>query len=237
MSDIKVTLIVMTLNEIDGCRVIMPQIKPEWCHQILFVDGGSTDGTVEWIEENGYQLHRQEKRGIRQGYKEAWHLVEGDIVITFSPDGNCVAEKIPELIAKINEGFDMVIGSRYLREATSDDDDLITGFGNWFFTKTVNLLFGGDYTDVMVIYRAYRKEMVAALGLDHEDAFEWVDRLFMLPSGELSWEPLLSVRALKNSYRITEIPAHEPVRIGGERKLKVFKWGGAIYCQFLCRPI
>lgn len=230
---LKTTLVIMTLNEIDGCRAIISQIKPEWCEQILFIDGGSTDGTVEWIQENGFQLHKQEKTGIRQGYKEAWHLIEGDIVITFSPDGNCISEKIPELIAKMQEGYDMVIGSRYLGDATSDDDDMVTGWGNWFFTKTVNVLFGGDFTDVMVIFRAYRTDMVKRLNLDDEKAFGWVDKIFFLPPGQLSWEPLLSVRAQKRGCKIAEIPASEPARIGGERKLKVIRWGGAIYFQFL----
>ncbi len=227
------TLVVMALNEIDGCRAIMPQIKPEWCQQILFIDGGSTDGTVQWAKEQGYQIHRQEKRGIRQGYKEAWHLIEGDIVITFSPDGNCIADKIPELIAKMKEGYDMVIGSRYLGDASSDDDDVVTGWGNWFFTKTVNVLFGGDFTDVMVIFRAYRTDLVKRLCLEDETAFGWVDKIFRLPTGELSWEPLLTVRAQKHGCKIAEIPISEPARIGGVRKLKVIRWGGAVYLQFL----
>ncbi|HJN25095.1 MAG TPA: glycosyltransferase family 2 protein [Rhodospirillales bacterium] len=227
------TLVVMTLNEVEGCRKIMPQIKPEWCQQILFIDGGSTDGTIEWAEENGYQLYRQKRTGIRQGYKEAWHLIEGDMVITFSPDGNCIAEKIPELIAKMKEGYDMVIGSRYLGDATSDDDDVVTGWGNWFFTKTVNVLFGGGFTDVMVIFRAYRTDLVKRLDLENEKAFGWVDKIFFLPTGELSWEPLLTVKAQKHGCKIAEIPASEPARIGGVRKLKVIQWGGAIYFQFL----
>ena len=43
----KTTLIVMTLNEIDGVKAIMPQIDRTWWNQILVVDGGSTDGTIE----------------------------------------------------------------------------------------------------------------------------------------------------------------------------------------------
>ncbi len=44
----KVTLLALTLNEIDGVRAIMPRISREWFDQILILDGGSTDGTVEW---------------------------------------------------------------------------------------------------------------------------------------------------------------------------------------------
>ena len=43
------TLVVLTLNEIDGMKAIMPRIKREWFEQILVVDGGSTDGTIEYL--------------------------------------------------------------------------------------------------------------------------------------------------------------------------------------------
>src|SRR2546425_6718604 len=127
----KSTLLVMTLNEIDGMKAIMPQIKREWCDQIIILDGGSTDGTIEWARENSYEVYVQKERGLRQGYMEVWPLLRGDIVITFSPHGNSVPERIPALIAKMAEGYDMVIVSRYLGNATSDDDTWITAFGNW----------------------------------------------------------------------------------------------------------
>jgi len=229
----KTTLIVMTLNEIDGMRLIMPQVDRSWCDQILVVDGRSTDGTIEWARENGFEIYVQRTKGIRNGYLEAWELVRGDVVITFSPDGNCLPEAIPRLIAKIAEGYDMVVASRYLGDARSEDDDLLTGFGNWFFTRTVNLLFRGKYTDVMGIYRAYQKDMIAKLGLDTPKHFRLVERLFRCGEGGVSWEPILSVLAHKYGYRVAEVAASEPKRLGGKRKLRVFSWGGAIYSQFL----
>lgn len=226
----KTTLLVMTLNEIEGMKAIMPQIDRSWVDQIIVVDGGSTDGTVEWAREHGYEVYVQKKRGFRHAYHEVWPLVRGDVVITFSPDGNSVPELIPQLIAKMKEGYDMVIASRYLGSAKSQDDDLVTGFGNWLFTRTVKLFYGFPYTDVMVIYRAYRKAMAQELGLDHEDAYALPERLF---STKISWEPLLSVRAAKCKLKITEIPGDEPPRIGGERKLQVLRWGAAYYFQFI----
>jgi len=220
----------MTLNEIEGMRAIMPSIDRGWVDQILVIDGGSTDGTVEWAQQNGYETYVQRQKGFRHAYIEAWPLVRGDVVITFSPDGNSVPALIPELIDKMKQGYDMVIASRYLGDAKSDDDDIVTGFGNWLFTRTVNLLHGGKYTDVMVIYRAYRKAMAQELGLDREDAYALPEKLFRT---QISWEPLLSVRAARAGLKITEIPGDEPARIGGARKLKVIRWGGAYYLQFI----
>lgn len=226
----KVTLLVLTLNEINGMKMIMPQIKKDWLDQIIIVDGNSTDGTIEWARANNYIVYVQKKMGIRHAYEEVLPIVKGDIIITFSPDGNCIPELIPDLITKIKEGYDMVIVSRYLDEAKSEDDDIITGFGNWLFTKTINILHGGNYTDAMVIYRAYKKSLIYDLELDNDKGFRLPEKMFFT---KLSWEPLLSVRAAKRKLKVAEFPGDEPPRIGGERKLEVIKWGAGYYFQFI----
>ncbi|MGH6980132.1 MAG: glycosyltransferase family 2 protein [Stellaceae bacterium] len=225
----KTTLLLLTLNEIDGMRQILPLIDRTWCDQIIVVDGGSTDGTVEWAREQGCEVHVQTRKGIRYAYFEVFPKITGDVVISFSPDGNCPVDAIPRLKEKMAEGYDLVIASRYLPGARSDDDDIMTAFGNWLFTRTVNLLHGAHYTDVMVILRAFRKSLVTGLDLMDDAAYAGVERLF---GTVISWEPLMSVRAAKWGARIAEIPADEPARIGGERKLQMWRWGAAYYSQF-----
>lgn len=224
----RVTLLALTLNEIDGMRAIMPQIDRSRFHQVLILDGGSTDGTIEWARENGYDVYVQQKKGIRFAYQEALPLIEGDVIVSFSPDGNCDPAVLPKLIDKLNEGYDMVIGSRYLGGAKSDDDDLLTGFGNWLFTRTVNVLYGVRYSDVMVIYRAFTRQLIYDLGLDKDVSYTLPEKLFRTV---ISWEPLMSVRAAKYKKRIGEVAAGEPKRIGGHRKLQIFRWGAAYYFQ------
>ncbi len=221
------TLLVPTLNEIEGMRTIMPRVLPGWCDQILVVDGGSTDGTQDYARAQGYDLVVQQRRGIRHAYLEAFPLVRGEIVITFSPDGNSVPELIPQLARAIVDGYDMVIASRYLGGARSEDDDWLTGIGNWTFTKLINVLHGGHYTDAMVMFRAYRTKLFWDLELDREEAYA-PERLFGTVMGV---EPLLSIRAARRKLRLGEIPGDEPARIGGERKLQAFRWGGAYLVQ------
>jgi glycosyltransferase involved in cell wall biosynthesis len=226
----KVTILALTLNEYDGVRVILPQIQPSWYDQLLVVDGGSTDGTIEWCRDNGYQVYVQKRRGIRYAYFEVLPLIEGDVVLCISPDGNCPAEAIPAILDKMRQGYDLVIGSRYLGDAKSDDDDLVTGFGNWLFTRTVNLLHGGHYTDAMVIYRAFTRNLIYQLDLHKEESYALPEKLFFT---NISWEPLMSVRAAKRKMKITEVAVGEPARIGGQRKLQVIRWGAAFYFQFI----
>jgi glycosyltransferase involved in cell wall biosynthesis len=223
------TLIALTLNEIEGMKVVMPQINPTWVQQILVLDGGSTDGTIEWAKDHGYQVYVQKKRGIRHAYIEALPLIRGDVVLTISPDGNCPVEHIPQILQKIEQGYDLVIGSRYLCDAESEDDDIITGFGNWLFTRTINLLHGASYTDAMVIYRAFRTRLIYELDLDKDESYRLPERLFKTV---ISWEPLMSVRAAKRQIRIAEVAVGEPPRIGGHRKLQIIRWGAAYYFQF-----
>jgi len=225
----KVTLFVLTHNEIVGMKAIMPRIKKEWVDEIIVADVGSTDGTLEYAKEQGYVTYVQKKKGIRHAYIEGFPLVKSDYIITFSPDGNSVPEAIPYLIEKIKEGYDMVIASRYLDHAKSHDDDFITRFGNWLFTKLINLFHKGTYTDAMVIYRIYRKSLFYELKLDTEESYN-MEKVFFTKMGI---EPLLSIRCAKYKKKYTEIPEDEPKRIGGERKLQIIRWGAAYLTQII----
>lgn len=224
----KTTLLVPTLNEIDGMKNIMPKVDRSWVDQILIVDGMSTDGTAEYARSQGYDVVVQQKKGIRHAYMEALPHIKGDVVLTFSPDGNSIPELIPVCLNKYKEGYDMVIISRYCQGAKSYDDTVVTGFGNKVFSLLIGLLHGYHYTDAMVIYRAYRKSLISELDLDKEESYTTEEKLF---NTVISWEPLLSIRAAKRKLKITEIPGDEPAREGGVAKLQVLKWGAAYMFQ------
>lgn len=232
----KITLLIPVLNELSGMQQILPRIRREWYDQLLILDGGSTDGGLEYARAQGYQVVVQERDGLRHGYQQARPLLIGDVVVTFSPDGNSIPELIPPLIEKMREGYDMVIVSRYRQGAKSEDDDLITAFGNWMFTSLINLLFGSQFTDTMVIFRAYKTELIDRLGLALEAAYRRPERLFRT---SVSWEPLLSIRCAKYKLNVAEIPGREPKRIGGERKLQPFRWGATylwqVMSEFFCQ--
>ena len=79
------TLLLPTLNEIEAVRVIIPQMRKEWVDEIIVIDGGSTDGTVEFMRSAGLRVHSQTSRGYGQGMLQGMHLAKGDIVVEFTP--------------------------------------------------------------------------------------------------------------------------------------------------------
>ncbi len=204
----KVTLVVPVLNEIVGLRKYLPSLREAPVDQILLLDGGSTDGTVEYAQEQGCDVVVQTRPGMRMAYLQGYEHIRGDVVITFSPDGNSLVDTIPELIAMMRQGYDMVIASRYKGGAKSYDDTLLTKLGNRAFTHLVSR-FGFPYTDALVMYRAYRRELPRELGLTEMRA-DWWERSI---GRWTSWEPQMSVRCAKAALKIAEIPSDEPRRV------------------------
>lgn len=206
----RATLIAATLNEIEAVQIVLPQINRSWVDEIIIVDGGSTDGTVDYCRQNGYRVLELQGRGYGAAMRAGVEAAKGEVVIEFPPDGNSLPSKIPELLAEMEKGYDLVIVSRYKSGAKSYDDDFMTALGNRMFTFLTNLLFKAAYTDVLVGFRAHRKEAFNQLGLDAEG---------------LSWPAQSAIRFAHHEFRVGEIPGDEPNRIGGQRKMRIFKTG------------
>ena len=211
-------IFVLTLDEIDGVNVIMPQVKKEWAEQIVFVDGGSTDGTVEKAKELGFDVIHQHNKGEGNAHRLGVEQTKSDYVMFFSPDGNDLPGDIPKLIQKTKEGHDVVHISRFGKKSQSDDAGWIDTFGNNMFTFLVNSFFGSRYTDALNGFRIIKRSIFEELKTVCEP---------------LGIEQEITIRCAKKRYPIYEIDSREPKRIGGERKMRPLQVGALLSYQII----
>ena len=206
----RVAILVFEINEIDGLRAMMPQIRREWYDELIIVDGGSTDGSFEYAQEHGYNVFRQTSRGPGAAINEAVKRLTADIVILYAPDGSFIPDRIPAMVKAIKDGADIVNVTRYGYGATSDDDTLMTGTANQLFTGLVNLFFGRwfRFTDFLYTYVGFRRSLVHELQVETD---------------LITWTQILMLRAMRTGRTLVEIPGSEPKRIGGAVKVPKFK--------------
>ena len=213
MKKINGTLVVLTWNEINGLKKILPLIPKDEIDEIFAVDGGSKDGTLEFYKENKVKVFLQEKKGRGEAFRIAIREARNENLVFFSPDGNENPRDILNLFNCLNEGYDMVIASRFMKGSRCDEDDKlikIRKFGNKTFTRIANILFNGNLTDSINGFRGVKKETWRKINPD-ADGF--------------GIEFQTSIRALKKRMRIKEIPTIEKERIGGESTARSFKVG------------
>jgi Glycosyltransferases involved in cell wall biogenesis len=215
-----VTLLMPVLNEINGLKLSLPFIRRDLFDDILVVDGGSKDGSVEYVEEMKIRHIRQRRPGLAFAVFDAVVELKTDYVIEFSPDGNCLVEDLPKIVERISAGYDLVVVSRYLPPAKSEDDNVVTAFGNWMFTRLISVLGRFPITDALTIYRGFRRDIATDPDFIH------------YLKGPV-FEPLISAMASMKNLKICEIPGNEPKRIGGESKMRIFYNGYCISIMIL----
>jgi glycosyltransferase involved in cell wall biosynthesis len=213
-----IAIIVLTLDEIDGVNAIMPQINKNWAEEIVFVDGGSTDGTIEKAKELGFRVIHQQNKGEGNACRIGANETKSDFVMFFSPDGNDLPEDIPKLIEKTKQGHDVVHISRFGKNSISDDANWLEYFGNKMFTFLVNSFFGGSYTDALNGFRIIKRDFWNELKTDAQ---------------YLDIEQQTCIRLAKRKIPIYEIESREPDRIGGQRKMRPLTVGAQLSYQII----
>ncbi len=206
-------LIILTFNEIDGVKELLPKIDKNWIDEILVVDGGSTDGTIDECEKMGFSVFIQKTKGHGGAILTGVQQTTSENIILFGPDGNHEVDEIVILNNKIKDGYDQVIINRFGKTSINLDAGRIDGFGNKLFTKLANLFFRGNLSDMLNESRIITRTAFHEL---HFDAMQ-LDSTYQM-----------SIRGLKKKQKILEIEGNEGRRIGGQRKMRRIQTGSRL---------
>jgi glycosyltransferase involved in cell wall biosynthesis len=199
----KKTLVMYTMDEIEGVKGIFEKIPIDLFDQFIVMDNHSNDGTIEFLEEHDVNVIQQKNPGRTNALIEAIEHASGDIIVNLSSDGNENPEDIPKILKKFEEGYEMVTASRFLPESKVDveDDKLrIRVFGNKICAMLVNLCWGTNVTDTTNALRGFTKSCYKRSKLN---TFGYTENF------------QLTIRCGKLKIKTTEIPTQELPRIGG----------------------
>lgn len=185
-----------------GDRAAQQGSRDPLLDEIIVVDNGSRDHTVEVARRDGATVLSEPRRGYGAACLRALHYLRQnppDVVVFMDADHSDDAGELPLLLWPILEqGYDMVIGSRTLGARERGALWPQARFGNWLATGLIRLRFGFHYTDLGP-FRAVRYAALERLELADQD---------------FGWTIEMQIRALQEGLRITEVPVRYRRRVG-----------------------
>jgi len=206
----RVTVLICALNEEESLPHVLPKV-PAWVNEVLVVDGGSTDRTVEIARQlrPDIRILHQSGKGKGDAIKFGVQESTGDLIVTLDADGETDPDEIEQFIAPLLHGFDLVKGSRLVKGRPSNML-FHRWVGNRILAWTFNVLHGTRYTDVCSGYSAFWKRVYLTLDLT-------------LDSFEMEQEAL--AKAARAGLRVAEVFHRDNGRIGGVSKTSDLKQG------------
>lgn len=228
-------VIIPTYNERDNLPLITQRVRsaaPDV--DILIVDDNSPDGTGDLADdfasndEQIFVLHREGKGGLCGAYVAGfqWGLERDyQVLCEMDADGSHAPEQLHLLLAEVDRGAELVIGSRYIPGGKVVNWPkkrwLLSKGGNIY----ISLALGAGLSDMTAGYRAYRRSLIEALDLNELSKAGYIFQV------DLAW------RAVREGFDVREVPITFTEREIGESKLdgsfvkdsllEVTKWGAA----------
>jgi glycosyltransferase involved in cell wall biosynthesis len=216
----KVALCILTRNERACLEVVFPRIPPPSAEAgfdaVYAIDGGSTDGTIEFFRTHNIPVIGQSQRGRGHAFQIAFSAIDADAYIFFSPDGNEDPKDLPRFRSLLEQGADLVIASRMMPGAWNEEDAQLMRWRKWAnnaFNWMANVAFRRTpsyITDSINGYRAITRAAAQRLDLDAAD---------------YTIEYQMTMRALKHRLRIVEFPTVEGERVAGETQARSIPTG------------
>lgn len=212
----KISLALITLNEIEGTRAMFDKIPWEAVDEAIVVDGNSVDGTAEYFMSRKVRVVRQPAPGLGEAMLTARASVTGDALIFFHPDGNEDPADIPKFRPLLEQGFDFVIASRMIPGGYNEEDKKWLRprkSANLGFALIANTLWrreGPYVTDMMNGFRAVTCEAFDRMRLDARGC---------------AIDYQMCIRALKAGMKVHEFATREGERIAGVTSFKSIPTG------------
>ncbi len=197
-----VVVIIPALNEELSIGEVVSSLPRTAIREIIVVDNGSTDRTAAVARDAGATVLREERKGY--GYAcllgiERAKQLEAEVIVFVDGDLSDYPEELPLILQPIlEEGFDMVIGSRMVGKRETGAMLPQAVFGNWLATRLIRLFWGYSFTDLGP-FRAIRTDALRAMNMSDPT---------------YGWTVEMQIKALKLGLRCTEVPVRYRKRIG-----------------------
>lgn len=210
----KISVVIPTLNEAANLPHVFATL-PDWVHEVVLVDGHSTDDTVEVARRLRPELKIlvQDGKGKGDALIAGFDASGGDIIVMIDADGSTDGSEIIRFVGALAGGADFAKGSRFANGGGTDDMTRLRRLGNKVLNVLVNRMYDTRLTDLCYGYNAFWAKHLEALALDCR-GFEV--------------ETLMTIRAAKAGLCIQEIPSYESTRIHGASNLRAVRDGWRI---------
>lgn len=222
----EVSLVVPAHNEEENLEQVVNRVKQaltgvDFRHdvEIVLVDDNSTDGTPELCDrlanEHGEVtvVHRTRDGGFGNAIKAGFEAASGDVLIPFMGDLSDDPTDIPKLVESIEEGYDVVYGSRFAKGGTVEGYPPLKLLYNRAYNNLIRLTFGIRARDITNAFTAYRSEVVEEIGIE------------TLSSQSFDLTAELPLRSHIHGFTATEVPVSWRSREAGVSKLNATKKG------------
>jgi glycosyltransferase involved in cell wall biosynthesis len=233
----RISVVVPARNEARNLPWVLGRIAPD-VHEVLLVDGDSTDGTVDVARAcmPSIRILPQVARGKGAALATGMVAATGDIVVMLDSDASMDPVEIPALVGALLAGADVVKGSRAAPAGGSGDLSGLRTLGNWVLTRVANYLHGVRWRELCYGYAAFWTDVLPVLGLPELVGRAQARQLASsgLPYGHgFEIEALMFLRAARARLRIAEVFSYEHPRQFGESNLATWRDGARVLTAVL----
>ena len=205
-----ITLIIPAKYEKESLPSVLLELK-KFPFNIIVILEPTDHETIDSIKNFNCTIIHQ----INKGYGDALILgiknVKTEYFCIFNADGSFNPIEISGMYSSLKDhDRDIIFGSRYEKNATSEDDTLVTKVGNFIFTKLGKILFKLPITDILYTFVLGKTKMTLDLNLQSQDFAFCVE---------------LPIKAQKKNFKIFSTTAHERARIAGKKKVNAIRDG------------